>query len=129
MTSQKQMTHNSLCLHQIDATLDDILIKLHAESRVEHTISPRVIKTWKKMNDLLWDTIHQQAAHSVVAIENGDPVSSFVELIGGSQSGGTRPDNHNLLSRTDFRRIWNDPAHLKALSKSRYGQQSALANG
>ena len=34
------MAHNSLGLHQFDATLDDALIKLHAESQAVHMVSP-----------------------------------------------------------------------------------------
>lgn len=80
-------------------------------------VTPRVIKTWNEMNNLLRDTIHQQPAHSVVAIVNGNPMSSFVELISSSQPSGTSPDNRNPLSRANLRRVWNDPAHFEALLK------------
>lgn len=116
------MTHDSLSRHQINTTLDDTLIKLHTKSQVGHMVITRVIKTWNEMKNILWNTIHEQAAHPIVAIINGDPMSSLVELISSSQSSGASSDDRNAFSRADFRGVWNDPAHLKALSKSGYGQ-------
>jgi len=42
------MTYNSLSSHQVEATLDDTLVKLHAESQAGHMISLRAIKTWMR---------------------------------------------------------------------------------
>ena len=108
------MTHDSLSLHQVNATLHKALLKLHAKSQAGHTINTRVIKTQGEMN-VLRDTIHQQAAHPVVAIIDGDPMAGPIELICGGQSCRARPDNRNLLPCANLRRVRNNPTHLKPL--------------
>src|SRR5204863_8258406 len=58
------------------------------------------------------DAIHEQAAWTIGALENGHPMSGMVELSRGAKTGGSGPDDGNLFSSARFGRLGNDPALL-----------------
>ena len=60
------------------------------------------------------DAVHEQAAHAVGALEDGDPMAGAVELHGGAQTGGTGADDGHLLVGAGFRRLRHHPAFIPA---------------
>ena len=60
------------------------------------------------------NAIHQQSADAVLALENGDTVTSLVELIRAGQSRRAGADDGDLLPRADGGDAGDDPAFLPA---------------
>src|SRR5690606_37581318 len=59
--------------------------------------------------------IHEQAARTVGALEDGDGVAGAVELRGGGETGGAGADDGDLLAGADGGRLGDDPALLPTL--------------
>ena len=79
-------------LHQLNATRDDLLLKLH-----------------------VGDTIHEETAWAVSALEERDEVTRFVELIRGGETGRARTDDGDFLAGALFWRLWLDPTFVPGL--------------
>jgi len=107
-------TYNSLSSHQVDATLDDRLVELHAANGCQC-----LMKTNGKKRYSLGDTIHQETSHTVVAVVHGDEVTGLVKLVGAGETGGTRSDNGNTLASSELRDLRRHPTHLEALVDDR----------
>ena len=63
----------------------------------------------------LWNTVHEQAAHAIITVVDGNPVAGFVELVRGRKAGGTRANDRDRLARAELRDAGCHPAHLEAL--------------
>jgi hypothetical protein len=73
---------------------------------------------WQSIGgDSLGNAIHEQTAHTIIAIEDGYPMTGFIELISRGQTSGSRADDRNLSSRSRLRRTGLHPAHLEALKE------------
>ena len=77
---------DSFVAQQLDAPLDDALLELH-----------------------VGNAVHQQATDAVGALEDGHPMSHFVQLSGSGQSGGARADDRDPLAGPGFGRLRGDP--------------------
>src|SRR5207244_5506189 len=60
------------------------------------------------------DAVHEQAARTILALENGHPVSGPVQLRGGAKAGRTGADDGDLLAGSRLRRPGREPAFLPA---------------
>ena len=61
------------------------------------------------------NAVLKQTADSISAFKHGHPMTGFIELVGASQTGRTRPHNGHPLSRANNRRRGNNPAFFKPL--------------
>jgi hypothetical protein len=77
--------------HEVDTTLNDVLVELH-----------------------VGDTVHEETTNTVGTLVDGDLVAGLVQLIGSGETCGTRTDDGDGLARTPLRRSRNHPAHLEA---------------
>jgi hypothetical protein len=83
---------DAFVFQQLDAAEDDfLLVELH-----------------------VGDAIHEEAAGTVGALEDGDGVAGFVELRGGAETGGAGADDGDFLAGADLGRLGEDPAFVPA---------------
>ena len=84
---------DAFALEQADAAHDDfVFIELH-----------------------VWDAIHEQAAGTVGALEDGDPVAGFVELSSGAQARGSGADDGDFFTGAGLGRLGEHPAFFPAV--------------
>ncbi|TFA98676.1 hypothetical protein CCMA1212_009587 [Trichoderma ghanense] len=76
--------------HEVGSALDDALVQLHVR-----------------------DSVHQETTQAVGALVHGHGVASSVELVSTGQTGGTGPDNGNLLASADLGDLRHHPTHLE----------------
>jgi len=61
------------------------------------------------------DTIHEETAWAVSALEKRDEVPRFVELIRRGEAGRARTDDGDFLTGALFWRLWLDPTFVPGL--------------
>ena len=82
---------DTLSGHEVDTTLDDVLVELH-----------------------VGDAVHEKTTNAVRTFVDSHLVAGLVQLVGSSEASGTRTNDGDGLARAPLGRSRDHPAHLEA---------------